>query len=55
MMVPRKDIRPAILDMPTIDDLRALILMCSNTLEEDADFVRECVSEIYWREKENKK
>ena len=51
MIVKREDIRPVIREMETVEDLQALINACFNTLEEDKDFVQECASEIYWREK----
>ena len=55
MIVPRDEIRPAIKEMPTVKDLQALMAACFDTLDEDGDFVKECASEIYWREKEAKK
>lgn len=55
MIIVREKIRPAIKEMDTVADLQALINACfaAHTEEEDAEFIRECASEIYWRGKEN--
>lgn len=54
-IVPQEKIRPAIREVDTIEDLQALIRACFDTPEDDADFVRECASEIHWRRKNQEK
>ena len=54
MMFERENIRPAIKEMETMQLLQALLVACWDTTKEDADFIKECASEIYHRQKEQK-
>ena len=53
-IVKREQIRPAIKEMDTVKDIHSLINMCFTHPEENNKFVRECASEIYWRQKEQR-
>ncbi len=52
-IVARDQIRPAIREMDTIEELQGLIDKCFDYTHSDADFIQECASEIYWRQKEH--
>lgn len=53
LIILRDKIRLAIRDMDSIVDLQKLVAACWNTLDADKEFVRECISEIHWRQKED--
>lgn len=52
MIIPQEQIRPAIREMATVEELQGLINIC---FDEDSDFVRECASEIYYRNRKAQK
>jgi hypothetical protein len=52
MILPREKIRGLIREADSIEDIQAWIRMCMPTMDKDRGFITECLSEIYWRKKE---